>query len=135
MVDKQQLYGKYEEGEDRRHKARERQRTFAERVAHKAHDMAMDEDKDDVKVTTTKTGIGAGGAIGIAALGALPSLGAIGALAWALFKDQPSVPNPTPTPGPAVAPIRQEAEFDVRHYNHEGNLIPIERLPEELRKR
>jgi len=84
-IDKDALYGDFREQERKR---LERANRLADRGAHKALDIAFEDDdtKIDVKKETTNhNGIGAKGLIGIAALMAIPSLGA-GYMAWQALK-------------------------------------------------
>jgi len=115
-VDKKMLYGKFQDAEDRRAK-------FAERIAHKAADMAMMD--DDMNIVTTKTGISTPGAVGIAGILAAAGLG-YGYL---------TKPAPAPVQPPAVVQhSTDERDFVVKFYNRKGEVIDVDRLPPELRK-
>jgi hypothetical protein len=109
-VNKQTLYGNFQKHEDRRAK-------FVAKVAHKAADVAMD---DDVNITNTRTGIGTAGAIGIGAAAGIP--GIITALALMFGgrdSPQPQAPAQQVSPG--------DSEYDVLFYDKDGNLIPVQR--------
>lgn len=112
-VDKKFLYGKFQAAEDKRAR-------FVERVAHKAADMAIE---DDVNIQNTKTGIGTGGAIGIAAAAGLPGLVAAAILGHGLLNKPQIITQPAP---PAASqPVEQK--FDVLFFDKDGNKIDVPR--------
>jgi hypothetical protein len=111
-VNKKALYGRYQKSEDDR-------ALFAKKVAYKAADMALD---DEVNITSTKTGIGTAGAIGIGAAAGLP--GIITALALIFGgKDAPAPQAPVQQAGPI------DSEYEIRFFNDKGELIDVPRRP------
>lgn len=113
-VNKNFLYGRYNKSEDRR-------AHFLNKVAHKAADLALD---DDVNITANRTGIGTAGAVGIAAACGIPGLVTALALMFGGKGEQ----------SPVVPSSPADSEYDVRFYDKDGNLIPVERLPRQLAK-
>ena len=120
-VDKKFMYGKFDEGE----KELRNRRRFQEKIAYKAADIAM-APEDDVYVDAHRTGIGPWGIAGVASAVGIPSLASIGILAYALLNQQP--PNAEPSTPPAVSV--QDAEYEVRFYDKDGNPISVPRLPQ-----
>lgn len=83
---------------------------------------ALDIPSDDMNIVQNKTGIGTAGAIGIAAAAGVPSALAAAALAYSMAGGSPEVP--TAPPQAAVT----DSEYDVRFYDANGNLIPVEHI-------
>lgn len=116
-VDKQLLYGKFQKSEDDHAR-------FAKRMAHKAADLAME---DDLNITTTKTGVSTPGLLGIAGIAGASLLGY-----GYMNRDQPAVPQSPPA---AVAPVTPaDSDYEIRFWDRDGNPIEVERVPAELRK-
>lgn len=105
-IDKKLQYGKFQDGEDRKAK-------FRRKVAHKAVDMAMED--DPLQVINTKTGITTPGAVGIAAI-----LGA-SALGYG-YMNRPESPPAQP---PAAVAGPYDSEYSVTFYDKDGNLIEV----------
>lgn len=114
-VDKKMLYGKYQEGEDRRTSLRNR-------AAHKALDIAMED--DPLQVITNKSGISTPGAVGIAGILGASLLG----YGW-LNREQPVQQQAPPA---AVAPA--DSDYEIGFWTPDGKPIEVERVPPELRK-
>lgn len=107
-VDKESLYGeviRQSRWKDDLHK----------KAAHKALDIPED---DDMNVDNSRTGIGAWGAIGIAAMAGLPPTILAAVLAWNALK-----PESKPEHKVEVEPVK--SEFDVIHYDQHGNVIDV----------
>lgn len=124
-VDKQLMYGQFQQGEDRRAKRREWKDRLQEKTAHKAVDIALDDEDEEpmhLERTVNSSGIGTGGAIGIAAIA-----GALGALPSVLGYLDDDKPAPAP-PAPAVSTDGQARDFVIRHWirDKDGNLVPVE---------
>lgn len=98
-----------------------KQQEWRQKLERKATHKALDIPDDDMNITQTKVGIGTAGALGIAAAAGLPSMAAVGVLAWALLRDK-GEPTPPPTP-PAVDVA--DTEYEVRFFNAKGELIDI----------
>lgn len=92
-IDKDALYGDYRKAVDDRHK-------LAMKAAHKALDIAPD---DDVKIEANKVsnGIGAKGVVGAALAAGLPSAALAAILLLRSGQTPPSIPPPTPAVAPA----------------------------------
>jgi len=114
-IDKKLLYGKFQDAEDRRAR-------FAERIAHKAADMAME---DPMQITNTRAGIGTAGIMGIAAAAGLPGLTAAAILGYALLKGDGAPQAPSQPPAAAASPA--DSEYEVRFYDKDGKLIEVPR--------
>lgn len=112
-IDKKLQYGKFQEGEDRKAK-------FREKVAYKAVDMAMED--DDLQVINTRTGISTGGAVGMAGILGASLLGY-----GILSRDQPSPPATPAASGPV------DSDYEITFYDDKGQIIEVPRLPPELR--
>lgn len=115
-VDKKMLYGKYQEGEDRRSRLRDK-------AAYKALDIAMED--DPLQVITNKSGISTPGAVGIAGILGASLLG----YGW-LNREQPVQQQPTPPAAAAPA----DSDYEIGFWDQDGNPIEVERVPRELRK-
>lgn len=116
-VDKQFLYGKFQKSEDDHAR-------FAKRVAHKAADLAME---DDLNITTTKSGVSTPGLLGMAGIAGASLLGF-----GYLNRDQP--PVVLQSPPAAVAPASPvDSDYDIGFWL-DGKPIDVERVPPELRK-
>lgn len=91
LPDKNYLYGNYREGEVWR-------QTLGRKATYKALDIPDDDVNINARTDNSRSGIGALGAVGIAAVsGGLPLLG------WLLGAfDRPDSPAPLPDPPPAV---------------------------------
>lgn len=114
-VDKKMLYGKYQDAEDRRSKLRDK-------AAHKALDIALED--DPLQVINTKTGISTPGLLGMAGIAGASLLG----YGW-LNREQPAQPQSPPA---AVSPA--DSDYVITFYNEKGEVIEVPRLPPELRK-
>ncbi len=87
---------------------------------------ALDIPDNDMNIkTTTNSGIGAAGAVGIAAAAGLPGL----ALAAASIFGGSSTPTPTPPATPPVQPPAAvspaDSSYDVLFYDKDGNQIVV----------
>ncbi len=116
-VDKRLVYGKFQDAEDRR-------ATLRDKVAHKAVDIAMED--DPLQVINNKTGISTPGAVGIAGILGASLLGF-----GYLNKETPAAVAPVQTPA-ATAPV--DSDYVVRFFDENYKPIEVERLPPELRK-
>lgn len=118
-IDKQALYGKYQESQDWKSK-------LYRAAAHKALDIADDDMSISNRTNSTnQTGLGAAGAIALAAVaGSLP---VVGALATYLLLTPPKPALPA-APPPASAPA--DSEYSVRFFDKDGNLIDVPHLRE-----
>ena len=104
MIDKKALYGRFQDGQDRRQK-------FALKAAHKALDIA----EDDVQITTTQSGFG---------WKELAVIGAIGlGVAWMFNQKEPAPVVPPAQTSPA------DADYEIRFYDEAGNPIRVDRVP------
>ena len=114
-VDKDALFGRYQNDEDWRTK-------LNKRLRHKALDIPMDDDVN-VKNTTMNTGFGWKELAVLAAMG----LGGGGLYAW----------SNRDLPAPSAESVKATAEAEFRFWQRkaDGTLVPvdIERLPPELR--
>lgn len=83
-IDKDQHYGKFQAGEDRKSARQEAQHKLAMRIAHKAVDIS--DDSEEMKIEANRSGIGALGVAGIAlAAAAIP-----GIMGLAMFLNKPA---------------------------------------------
>jgi hypothetical protein len=117
-IDKGALYGKFQAGEDQRQK-------FQRRVAHKALDIAMD---DDVNINANKTGISTGGAVGIAAMAGIPSALAAALLGYIALQKPDAAPSPQLSQAELQAKLM--AEYEIDFYDAEGNRIKVPHISE-----
>lgn len=86
---------------------------------------ALDIPSDDMQIIQNKSGIGTAGAIGIAAAAGVPSALTAAALAYSLMGGTSESPKaPEPPPATSVS----DSEYDVRFYDANGNLIPVEHI-------
>ncbi len=85
---------------------------------------ALDIPSDDMQIVQNKTGISTAGAVGIAAAAGIPSALTAGALALSLMGDGKEAVPPPPPPTTSVS----DSEYDVRFYDANGNLIPVEHI-------
>ncbi len=85
---------------------------------------ALDIPSDDMNIVQNKSGIGTAGAIGIAAAAGVPSALAAAALAYSMAGGTSEAPAPQPSPAASVS----DSEYDVRFYDANGNLIPVEHI-------
>lgn len=85
---------------------------------------ALDIPSDDMQIVQNKTGIGTAGAVGIAAAAGIPSALTAGALALSLMGGDGETKAPEPPPAASVS----DTEYDVRFYDANGNLIPVEHI-------
>lgn len=134
-VDKKGLYGKFQAGEDRMAEREKWQDKLHETAAYKSLDIAR-EMKDDMNITNNKSGIGALGAIGIAAAGAGVPTGiiAIAGLAYSLLKEKAETPVAPPPVAPVVAPASVDdvtKKFRIEFYDQNNNPIPVPRRGEQ----
>lgn len=113
-IDKDALYGRYQSREDAQH-------DLHMRAVHKALDIP---ERDDVQISNnTKTGIGALGALGIAAGAGIPSA-IIAAIAMLSGQKPPAtVPPPMPAVQQPVGPV--DSAYDVIFYDKDGNKITV----------
>lgn len=113
--DKNLLYGWW-------FKSRDWQDSLHKKAAHKALDIP--EDMGDI--TSTKQVQSGMGWKELVAIGAMGLGGAY------MLKDDPA--TPAASPPAATAPVDVTQKFDVLHYDQDGNLIDIQRLPENLKQ-
>ncbi len=119
-VDKQLLYGKFQAAEDRKANLRTK-------AAHKALDIAMEE--DPLRVTVNKSGLNTTGVMGTAGILAAAALGYS-----YLNRSQPTTPTPVSPPAiqQPVAPSAAAADLEIRFWteDEDGNLIqvPVEHI-------
>ena len=116
-IDKDANYGDYRQ-------FAKKKRSLYLRAVSKALDMP----EDDMQLNTYKTtGIGWRELL---VLGGIV-LGGAGLYGWIAKSSADAVAPPSP---PAVYGVPSDSEYEVRFYDKDGNLIPVERLPAELRK-
>ena len=106
LPNKDQLYGRYQEAENWRHK-------LHRKVAHKSLDIPED---DDVYVDNSSKGMGWKELAVIAG----SVLGGLGIYAYASNQQQP-VQQPVQQPAPSVT----DSEYEVRFYDQYGNMIEV----------
>jgi hypothetical protein len=103
---------------------------LAKRAAHKSMDIPDDEMQ--INTDNSRRGIGALGAIGIAAAAGLPGAIGAGLLGLGMLQgtgDRGQGAGAAAAPPAAVAPIA-DREYDVRFFDKDGNLIDIPPLKE-----
>lgn len=84
---------------------------------------ALDIPSDDMNIVQNKSGISTAGAVGIAAAAGVPSALAAAALAYSMAGNTPEAPVAQPQ-----AVSVSDTEYDVRFYDANGNLIPVEHI-------
>ena len=99
------------------HRNQEWRENLSKKLAHKALDIT----DDDMNITQTKVGIGTAGALGIAAAAGLPSMAAVGGMAWALLRDKGEPTPPPTTPAVDVG----DSEYEVLFFDKDGNQISV----------
>lgn len=98
------------------------QQEWQNRVHHEAVRKALDLPSDDMQIVQNKSGIGTAGAIGIAAAAGVPAAVAAAAMAYSMAGGNGELPIP---PDPTNV---SDSEYDVRFYDANGNLIPVEHI-------
>lgn len=116
-IDKQRLYGDYRD-----------QRLAQDKLHLRAAHKALDIPEDPMSVNVTKSGIGALGAIGIAAAAGLPGLAAVGLALGVFDRLAPQPPAAVPA---AVSPV--DSDYVVRFYDKDGKLIDVPHVSEKPR--
>jgi len=109
-IDKQALYGDFRDSQ-------KWQQNLHRKAAHKSLDIP-DGELGNIS-TTTKTGIGALGAVGIAAAAGLPTAALCAAILFGLGRAAPAALPAAPA---AAVP---DTEYDVRFYDKDGKLIEV----------
>lgn len=104
-----------------------KQQEWRQKLERKATHKALDIPDDDMNITQTKVGIGTAGAIGIAAAVGLPSMAAVGIMAWALLKEKSAPTAPTPTTPSVEVP---DTEYEVRFFDKDGKPISVKPISE-----
>lgn len=122
-VDKEALYGRFFAGEDR--KAR-----IYERGVLQSLDLADDE--MNVSTRVDRRGLGAGAVSSIAAIAGVPSLAALGLLAWQIMRGDER-PAPAPSSPPAQLQHEHEPDTDSALYLLDKRPTPIDQPEEENR--
>lgn len=112
-IDKKALWGNYQKWVDR-------QDRFKWQAAHKALDMSPVD--DDMRIDASRTGIGAGGAVGIAAATGIPAAIAAGLLGY-ILSGSPAQPSQ-----PIAATPPPDSAYDIVFYDEQGNQIKVDHI-------
>lgn len=102
-----------------------RNQQWRENLAKKAAHKSLDIPDDDMQIHNTRTGISAGGAIGIAAAAGIPGAIASGILGYSLLTKPSEVPAPEPSQPTVSCPAVPDSEYDVLFYDKDGNPISV----------